>query len=283
MVVIVMGVVLASLAGTLLYAVTRDRSEAKLQTSSVRAVYASEAAVAVGIEKLRTALEETVSPDLSAVESASTTAAVAALPGATFPTLSVRYFDAATNSASVTPFGTTALTSITTGVNKGLLAQQTPIQVFAVAQVDKAMASVADAIRVDLIPVFQFAMFFDGDFELLNPAAMTISGRVHTNGNFYVSGGFDNEHHIKGNVSIAGTLYGRSAANAASMVSDFDILKADGTELNISASFPFTPAATQKTEIEKWGGSVSDSSTGAQPLAIPLRLTAVFMTVDWRV
>jgi hypothetical protein len=273
MIVVVMGVVLASLAGTLLYAVTRDRTEGKLQTSSVRAVYASEAAVAVGIEKLRGALEETVSPDLATIEADATTAVTSALPGATFPTLSVRYFDAATNSASITPFGTSALTAITTGVNKGLLAQQTPIQVFAVAQVDQAMASVADAIRVDLIPVFQFAMFFDGDFEMLSPAPITVAGRVHTNGNFYVSGGFNNEHHIQGNVTIAGVLHGRSAADPASTVSDIDILQADGTELNISSSFPFSPASTQKTEIEKWGGSVSDSSTGAQPLTIPLRLT----------
>ena len=267
-----MGVILASLAGVLLYASARDRSEGKLQTSSVRAAYAAEAAVAVGIETLRKELEESVAPNLTQVEKDTNKAVAKALPGATFPTLSVRYYDASTNSTSPTPFGTSTLATISSGPNAGLRAQQTPIQVFAVGQIDKATASVADAIRIDLIPVFQFAMFFDGDFELQNPAPITISGRVHTNGNFYLSGG--NEAAFRGNISIADTLYGRSSYASINKVGTTVIKKADGTDLVVSQSFPFSPAADQKKEIERWGGTVSDKSTGAQPLSIPLRLSS---------
>lgn len=272
MVVVVMGVILASLAGVLLYASARDRTEGKLQTSSVRAAYAAEAAVAVGVETLRKELEDSVTPNLTAVQTSTKTAVAAALPGATFPTLSVRYYDSITNTTSATPFGSSTLATIASGPNAGLRAQQTPIQVFAVSQVDKATASVADAIRIDLIPVFQFAMFFDGDFELQNPAPITISGRVHTNGNFYLSGGDAAE--FRGNISIANTLHGHSSFAASSKVGSTAIRKADGTDLDVSTGFPFAAAADQKKEIEKWGGTVSDKSTGAQPLSIPLRLSS---------
>ena len=272
MVVVVMGVILASLAGVLLYAAARDRTEGKLQTSSVRAAYAAEAAVAVGVETLRKELEDSVTPNLTDVQVDTRTAVSAALPGATFPTLSVRYYDAITNTTSATPFGTSTLATIASGPNVGLRAQQTPIQVFAVSQVDKATASVADAIRIDLIPVFQFAMFFDGDFELQNPAPITISGRVHTNGNFYLSGGDAAE--FRGNISIANTLHGHASFLSSTKVGSTAIRKADGTDLDVSTKFPYALAADQKKEIEKWGGTVSDKSTGAQPLSIPLRLSS---------
>ena len=270
-----MGVILASLAAVLLYATARDRTEGKLQTSSVRASYAAEAAVAVGVETLRAELaDSTTAPNLLDVAARTRASVVAALPDASFPTLSVRYFDAATNSTSVTPFGSSTLGTISGGPNNGLRAQQTPIQVFAVAQVDKATASIADAVRIDLIPVFQFAMFFDGDFDLQSPAPITIAGRVHTNGDFYVGGGSATA--FRGNITIAKTLRGHAAYNTGVKVGVATISKADGTGLNLSSGFPFGSSpyqgAAQSDEIKKWNGTVNDASTGAQPLSLPLRL-----------
>ncbi len=39
----------------------------------------------------------------------------------------------------------------------------------------------------DRIPVFQFGVFYEDDLELNRPPLFTIGGRVHTNGNFFVS------------------------------------------------------------------------------------------------
>ncbi|HEY1098126.1 MAG TPA: hypothetical protein VGF99_04330, partial [Myxococcota bacterium] len=276
MVVIVMGVILASIAAILLYATSRDRLEGRQQAASVRAVYASEAAVAVGVENLRAELERNTTPDLAAVRAATLANAKAALPDVDFPTLTVNYYDAITNSTQSTPFGSSTLSTITSGVNAGLRAQQTPIQVFAVSNVDNATASVADAIRIDLIPVFQFAMFFDGDFEMQNPAPITVSGRVHTNGNFYISGGTATA--FQGNVSVAKTFRAHAAYDSTYKVSVASIVKADGNPLNIATGFPYGSdpytGTAQANEIKKWGGTVSDSSTGAQPLSIPLRLSS---------
>jgi hypothetical protein len=37
-----------------------------------------------------------------------------------------------------------------------------------------------------IVPLFQFAVFYDGDLEMNSSSNMTIGGRVHTNSNFYV-------------------------------------------------------------------------------------------------
>jgi Tfp pilus assembly protein PilX len=37
-----------------------------------------------------------------------------------------------------------------------------------------------------VVPLFQFAVFYDGDLEMNSSSNMTIGGRVHTNSNFYV-------------------------------------------------------------------------------------------------
>ena len=40
----------------------------------------------------------------------------------------------------------------------------------------------------DRIPIYQFGMFFEDDLELNRPPLFTFGGRVHTNGNFFVTG-----------------------------------------------------------------------------------------------
>ena len=40
--------------------------------------------------------------------------------------------------------------------------------------------------RSRIVPLFQFAVFYDGDLEMNSSSNMTIGGRVHTNANFYV-------------------------------------------------------------------------------------------------
>jgi len=282
MVVVVLGIVLASLAAILLYATGRDRAEGKQQQSSIRSVYAAEAAVAVGIEHLRELLEQKIAPsaaDLNAVEADTIATLGSSLSSATFPVLSVKYYDAARNAVSDTPIvaGTT-LATITEGPNKGLRAQQTPIQVLATARVDNASSSVADAIRVDLIPVFQFAIFFDGDLEAQRPARMSVSGRVHTNGNLYLSNG--ERVDFLNTVTVAGKVHSHGASSTGLLVGSgttgtYFRRLSDGTQREIANNLPRSDA-NQKTYLETTfgiGGGLQDVTTGAQPLSIPLRIS----------
>jgi hypothetical protein len=282
MVVIVLGIVLASLAGILLSSTARDRAEGKQQQASIRAIYASEAAVAVGIEQLRSLLEEKISPsptDLDTVETTTAATLGAAFPGATFPVLSVKYYDPLLNIVQDTPtVASTSLVTITSGPNKGLRAQQTPIQVLATARVNKASATVADAIRVDLIPVFQFAIFFDGDLETWIPATMTVAGRVHANGDIWLSNSAQTVT-FSDTVTSARLIHSRSAFS-----SSIDV----GTNLTLAfnlsnvlkgfpTTLPLTTDAQQKDAIvNAFGanGKVGDRSTGVEPLSVPIKLSS---------
>lgn len=58
-----------------------------------------------------------------------------------------------------------------------------------------------------LIPLFQFAIFFTDDLEIFNGATMTVDGRVHTNGNFYLAPQTGGTTNLTGQVSVAGNFY----------------------------------------------------------------------------
>lgn len=284
MVVVVLGLVLASLAAILLYATGRDRAEGKQQQSSIRSVYCSEAAVAVGIEHLRELLEveSTPSPaELNDVEARTIATLGSAMASATFPVLSVKYFDPVQNIGSDTPLTpTNQLQAIASGVNKGLLAQQTPIQVLATCRVDNASSSVADAIRVDLIPIFQFAVFFDSDLETYQPQAMSFNGRVHTNGRLWLSNRASNTVDFLSAVTSARRIVSRSAF-ATSVPQLANQTRARNAANNL-VGVPLTlnegnTDTVQKAAIENifpqylLGGRVGDSSNGAQPLTLPIK------------
>jgi hypothetical protein len=283
MVVLVLGVVLASLASILLLSTGRDRAEARQQTSSARAVYASEAAVAVGIEHLRGLLEAKTAPtaaDFAELETQSRTTLATALSGATYPVFNIRYYDASRNIVSESPTSSSsALVTIAEGANKGLRAQQTPIQVLATARVDNASATVADAIRVDLIPVFQFAIFFDGDLEFQRPAPMSVSGRVHTNGDLYLSNG--NQVNFLSTVTAAGKVHSHAAVSTAETVGSGSTATrftraSDSALIEIARNLPL-PDLQQETYLDTtWGvdGGLQDRTTGVEPLSIPLRLSS---------
>jgi hypothetical protein len=51
--------------------------------------------------------------------------------------------------------------------------------------------SVSMGLDVNLIPVFQFAVFSDPDLALASPSPLTLAGRVHTNGDLFMGGPAD--------------------------------------------------------------------------------------------
>ncbi len=61
--------------------------------------------------------------------------------------------------------------------------------------------------RARLVPLFQFAAFYNGDLEILPGPAMTLSGPVHSNGSLYLGGGATLT--IQGNVSSVGSIFSK--------------------------------------------------------------------------
>jgi len=63
-----------------------------------------------------------------------------------------------------------------------------------------------------LVPLFQFAAFYNKDLEILPGPSMVLSGPIHTNGDLYLNG--DTSLAISGQVTAAGSIYrGRKNAN----------------------------------------------------------------------
>lgn len=62
-------------------------------------------------------------------------------------------------------------------------------ELFSIGESHRARQPVRRLVNVEATPLFQFAVFYNGDLEILPGPNMTIDGRVHTNGNMYLSCG----------------------------------------------------------------------------------------------
>lgn len=68
---------------------------------------------------------------------------------------------------------------------------------------DRPEALLEMIFRVRLVPMFQFAAFYDKDLEILPGANMTLDGRVHTNGDLYLNTEGGRTLQITGQVTAA--------------------------------------------------------------------------------
>jgi hypothetical protein len=59
------------------------------------------------------------------------------------------------------------------------------------------------------VPIFQFAAFYDRDLEITPGPTMNINGRIHTNGDLYLTMGTGNTLCLAGQVSAKGNIYNR--------------------------------------------------------------------------
>ena len=97
-----------------------------------------------------------------------------------------------------------------TGFYQGLMAMSQPFRTgvtVTTSDFPPAEATVSMGVQFDIIPIFQFAVFYDKDLELLPGPVMTLGGRVHTNKNLYVASG--NSLTIDANVTSAGDIFNR--------------------------------------------------------------------------
>jgi hypothetical protein len=100
------------------------------------------------------------------------------------PTLRGISFD----SFLVRKVGSTYNETITDGPYAGLTALTQDVEIYSRATNSKGdMAAVILRTKAQAIPVFQFGVFFEQDLEATNGPPMEFVGRVHSNGNIYLS------------------------------------------------------------------------------------------------
>ena len=80
---------------------------------------------------------------------------------------------------------------LTNGTLAGLhaLVKSFTITSDATSTVDRANVQLTQSFETALVPIFQFAVFYGNDLEIAPGPAMTLIGRVHSNGNLWVQAG----------------------------------------------------------------------------------------------
>ncbi|MCP5022393.1 MAG: hypothetical protein GY930_11530 [bacterium] len=101
--------------------------------------------------------------------------------------------------------------------NAGLLMSRAVFGVTGVGTSEDVTSRTRRVVQSSVIPIFQFAIFYENDVEFYNPAPWQIQGRVHTNSNMYIRTGtdltFDTNY-----LCAAGGLYGRPTYDTWSML-----------------------------------------------------------------
>ena len=113
--------------------------------------------------------------------------------------------------ASTTPM---ALITDTTDANYGLQVSTGNIPIISEAAMTHpalgtVRAYVEQDLQINMVPLFQFAIFYDGDLEVSPGADMVISGPVHTNGNLIARSqtGFSNVVQFTDRVTAVGGFF----------------------------------------------------------------------------
>jgi hypothetical protein len=129
--------------------------------------------------------------------------------------------------------------------------------------------------KSQIIPLFQFAAFYDRDLEINSTTPMTLTGRVHTNGNLYVQPtpitSINPDINFLSKVTVTGDIYNRVDAQYTPTAQLSGITRV--TLGATTANFPSYNASVQNpldsTQISSLLGQVANQGNGVQPLNPP--------------
>jgi len=168
---------LGLLSVLMVFAVQAAILSARAQTfdrQAHRVALAAEAGAEAALAQIEVALED------GALDSAE----AASIRPPTDPAFEVFDYD----SFTVRPVGGVTVETLTDGEYAGLYALTQKVDVY--SEASDAMGN-RDAVylgaKAQAIPIFQFGVFFEGDLEATNGPPMEFIGRVHSNGNLYLS------------------------------------------------------------------------------------------------
>jgi hypothetical protein len=236
---------------------TADVDIAGYELNSSYALYAAEAGLEKGAAELREQYDKFGVPPI-------------ALPNDTLTlgNYGVRYV--------VTKPGGTVLKVLTTGAYRGLNSLSDEYEITAVASSANLKAKTTLKMTVDasVVPVFQFAVFYEGDLEIAPGPAMTLGGRVHSNADMYLAS--ENNLRIDSYTTAAGSIFhGRSPLSGmASANGDVQIKDANGNYQSMKNTdgtwLDAHKADWVTSSISRWQGKVEDKDHGMTELKLPV-------------
>jgi hypothetical protein len=96
--------------------------------------------------------------------------------------------DISFDSFAVKKVGTAVVETVTDGPYAGLAALTQNVDIYSVASNSRGdISAIILRTKAQAIPIFQFGVFFEQDLEATNGPPMEFVGRVHSNGNVYLS------------------------------------------------------------------------------------------------
>ena len=230
-----------------------DLLTSRSQREGKEAFYAAEGGIVYGTKELDSLLATTLSP--SSVQLAAITSP--SIPGFSFDAFSVAATGSSTN------------VTITSGPYAGLNSISSPYTITVQATgVDTASGTVrlSQSLQNQLIPLFQFGVFYNDDLEIFPGPDLTFNGRIHTNSDLYVGGSATYDSRI----SSAGDI-SRCRKDNTSSCSSAQIRTPGGSLLGLTYDHTDSDWATRA--YNDWGGLVQDSAHGVQGLDLPLGTT----------
>ena len=171
--------------------------------------------------------------------------------------------------------GATVQRDLVNGAYRGLYGLATQFEVTSTAHRTGtgADATLVQVLESDLVPLFQFAVFYHGDLEIAPGPDMTLGGRVHTNGNLYLQAG--NSLYIDSYTTAAGNIFHGRKPGSGQSTSNGDVAINDATEvyqqMYDSGSWLDSDDPDWVAEsISRWGGKVEDKDHGITDLDLPV-------------
>jgi Tfp pilus assembly protein PilX len=172
--------------------------------------------------------------------------------------------------------GAAVTETLTVGAYKGLYALVKSFTITARAKdygtqtETKVVSEVKDA----LVPIFQFAVFYQQDLEILPGADMDLGGRVHSNSDAYFGSEGGVTLAIDSWTTAAGNIYHGRKDQSHDMNGDVTIKDKNGTYQSMENSdgtwLDANDATWVSDALNRWGGKVEDHSLGITELNLPV-------------
>lgn len=166
---------------------------------------------------------------------------------------------------------------LSTGTLTGLhaLVKSFTITSVAVSQNDHGKMELSQTFQTALVPLFQFAVFYENDLEIAPGPAMTLAGRVHSNGNLWLQAATSLQ--MDSYVTSAGSIYhGRKGAGGAAS-GDVTVKDLSGADVSMKDGADWLDADDSHwydSSVTRWQGMVQDSEHGQEALNVPLNASA---------
>ncbi len=195
--------------------------------------------------------------------------------------------------ASVASFGSGGWTSktLSSGDYSGLSASTQTVNIVASATDNKGgvthNTTVSQTLEVQLIPIFQFGVFYQEDLEIQPGATMTFAGPVHTNGNLYV--GVDSSTSslsFQSSITAYGTILHARKGPGTLGTGAVNIEDSSGTYQNMYLGsgagqgwLDSGHSSWATMSQTRWGGNVLNAAQDVKKLTLPLPSTTDYHTL----